>query len=126
MIRVSLARSGNLSKSQDYPTRGRKSEPAWTGLRPLATTLLELLNHVIEIGIAGAKASSEPVSTTPGDSLAIGKHFKLASLARRNYGFNAQSLSDKGHETRDLGFVVLSCRAGTYLNFHSVLRSISV
>jgi hypothetical protein len=90
----------------------------------LATALLKLLNHRIEIGIAAAKASREPVPTAPRDSLAIGEHFKLTSLARRNHGFNAEPLLDEGRETRDLGFVVLSCRAGTYLNFHSVLQPI--
>jgi hypothetical protein len=84
----------------------------------LATAFLELLNHAIEIGVAGAKASCEPVPTTPCDSLAIGEHLKLTSLARRNHGFNAEPLFDEGHETRDLGFVVLSCRAEPYLNFH--------
>jgi len=50
----------------------------------LPAALLELLNHAIEIGVAGAKASCEPVPTAPRDSLAIGEHFKLTSLARRN------------------------------------------
>jgi len=84
--------------------------------------LLELLNHAIQIRIACAKASCEPVSTALRDSLAIGEHLKLASLARRNHGFNAQPLFNQGHETRDLGFVVLSRWAGTYLNFHGVLQ----
>ena len=30
---------------------------------------------------------------------------------------------DEGHETRDLGFVVLSGRAGNYLDLHAVLQS---
>jgi hypothetical protein len=81
--------------------------------------LLELLNHAIEIGIAGAKAPGKPVSAALGNCLAIGKHFKLAGLARRNHGVNAEPLLDKGRETRNLGFIVLSSRAGTYLNLHS-------
>jgi hypothetical protein len=92
----------------------------------LATALLKLVNHSIEIGIAGAQASCEPVSTAPGNSLAIGEHLKLTGLARRNHGFNAEPLFDEGHETRDLGFVVLSCRAGAYHNFHSVLQFVGV
>jgi hypothetical protein len=89
---------------------------------PLATPVLELLNDAIGIGVAGAKASGKPVSTAAHDSLAIGEHFKRTSLAGRNDGINAEPLFDQGHETRDLGFVVLSRRAGTYLNFHSGLQ----
>lgn len=90
----------------------------------LATALLELLHHAIEIRIAGAKASGEPVSTALRHGLAIGEHLKLASLAGRNHGFNAEPLLNQGHETRNLGFVVPSRRAGTYLNLHSVLQSV--
>jgi len=50
---------------------------------------LELVNHAIQIGVAGAKASGEPVSTTLGDRLAIGKHRKLANFAGSNHGLNA-------------------------------------
>jgi hypothetical protein len=85
----------------------------------LATALLELVNHTIQIRITGAKTSGEPVSTALCDPLAIGKNLKLASLAWRNHSFNAEPLLNQGHETRDLGFVVLSRRAGTDLNLHS-------
>lgn len=88
----------------------------------LAAALLELLNHAIQIRIAGSKASCEPVSAALHNSLAIGEHLKLASLARSNHGFNAEPLLNQGHETRNLGFIVPSRRAGTYLNFHSVFQ----
>ena len=88
----------------------------------LGTALLKLINYAIQIRIAGAKASGDPVSTALCDSLAIGEHLKLTGLAGRNHGFNAEPLFNQGHETRDLGFVILSRRAGTYLNFHSVLQ----
>lgn len=53
------------------------------------TVLLdELLDHAIEIGIAGTKASCEPVPTALGNSLAVRYHLELAGLTRRNYGFN--------------------------------------
>jgi hypothetical protein len=88
----------------------------------LSNALLELLNHVIEIGITCAKAFCEPVSAALGNSLSISQHVELTSIAGRNRNFHAEALFNQGHETRDLGFVVLSCRARTYLNFHSVLQ----
>jgi hypothetical protein len=88
-----------------------------------AMALLELLNHVIEIGITRAETSGKPVSAPLRHSLVIRQHFKLARLARRYHCINAQPFFNQGHETRDLGFVVLSRRAGTYLNFHSVLHT---
>ena len=81
-------------------------------------SLLELINHLVEIGIACAKAPGEPVSTTFGDFLAISQHLELAGLSGRNNSVSTKPLFYHGHETRDLGFIVLSCRAGTYLNFH--------
>ena len=89
----------------------------------LGNAFLELLNHVIEIGITCAKAFCEPVSTALGNPLSIGEHLELASSAGRNRNVHAKTLFNQGHETRDLGFIALSRRAGTYLNFHSVLQS---
>jgi hypothetical protein len=88
----------------------------------LAASFLKLINHAIQIRIAGAKASGEPVTAALHHFLAIGKNFKLAGFSRRYHGVNAQPLFNQGHETRDLGFVIASCRAGKYLNFHSVLQ----
>ena len=82
-----------------------------SGKFALATALLELVNHTIKIRIASAKASGEPVAAAFRHCLVIGKHFKLAGLARRNHGFNAEPFFNQGHETRDLGFVALSRRA---------------
>jgi hypothetical protein len=87
--------------------------------------LLELVNHAFQVRISGAKASGEPVSAALHYGLAIGQHLKLANLARRNDGFNAQPLFNHGRETRGFGFVVLSRRAGTYLNVHSALQSVA-
>jgi hypothetical protein len=84
----------------------------------LVTALLELVNHIIEVGITSAKHSCEPVSTALDNSLPIGEHLKLTDLAGGNHGINAEPLLNEGHETRDLGFVVLSRRAGKYLNVH--------
>ena len=85
--------------------------------------LLELLNHSFQIGIPGAELPCEPVSTAFGDFLAVGDHLKLAFPAMRNHGVNAEPLLDEGRETRDLGLVVLSGRAGKYFDLHSVLQS---
>jgi hypothetical protein len=89
----------------------------------LGNALLELLNHGIEIGITCAKAFCKPVSAALGNSLSISEHLELTGSAGRNRNVHAEALFNQGHETRDLGFVVLSRRAGTYLNFHSVLQS---
>jgi hypothetical protein len=77
-----------------------------------------LLNHAIQIRIASAKASGEPVAAALHHCLAVGQHFKLACLSRRNHGVNAQPLLNQGRETRDLGFVVPSRGAGKYFNLH--------
>jgi hypothetical protein len=88
----------------------------------LAAALLKLINYAIQVRIAGAKAPGEPVAAALRHWLAIGKHFKLTGLARRNHGVNAEPLFNHGRETRSLGFIVSSRWAGTYLNFHSVLQ----
>jgi hypothetical protein len=87
----------------------------------IRTALLELLDHAIEIGIAGAKAPCEPVSAALGNSLAVSNYLELSGLARGSHGFNTEALLDQGHETRDLSFVVLSRRAVNDLDLHSVL-----
>jgi hypothetical protein len=80
--------------------------------------LRELLDHTFEIGIAGAKAPSEPVPTALGNLLAVSDHLELTGLTRRKDGFNAEALFDKGHETRDLDLVVLSRRTVNDLDLH--------
>jgi hypothetical protein len=88
----------------------------------LAAALLQLIDYAIQVRIAGAKASGEPVAAALHHCLAISQDFKLAGLSRRNHGINSQPLFNQGHETRDLGFVVPSSRAGKYLNLHLVLQ----
>ena len=85
--------------------------------------LLELLDHAIEIRIAGAKPPSEPVPTTLGDSLAVRDHLELTDLAGRSHRFNIEVFLDEGHETRDLGIVVLSRGAVNDFYLHAVLQS---
>jgi len=87
------------------------------------TVLLELLDHAIEIGIAGAKAPCEPVPTALGYPLAVSDNLELTVLTRRNDGFNVQAILNEGHETRDLGFIVLSRRAVNDLDLHFVPQS---
>lgn len=80
--------------------------------------LFELLHHSVEIGIAGAKAPREPVSTPRGNPLAVSDNLELTGLSGFNDGFNPKTLLDEGHETRDLGLVVPSCRAVNDFDFH--------
>ena len=68
----------------------------------------ELLNHFFQIWITGPKAPREPVSAALCNSFAVGYHVELAGLARCADRVNVQALLDQGHETRDLGTVVLS------------------
>jgi hypothetical protein len=80
--------------------------------------LLELLDHAIEIGITRAETTRQPVSTALGNLLAVSDYRELAGPTRRERRFNAEALLDEGHETRDLGLVVLSRRAVNDLDFH--------
>ena len=82
------------------------------------TVLLKLLDYAFEIGITGPKAACQPVSTALGDLLAVGKNLELTVLTRCKKGFNAEAIFDEGHETRDLGFVVLSGWAVNDLDLH--------
>lgn len=82
------------------------------------TVLLELLDHTFQIGIASAKAPCEPVSAAFRDPCTVSDHRELTDLARRKDGVNIEALFDEGHETRDLGLVVLSRRAVNDLDLH--------
>jgi len=82
------------------------------------TPLLELRDDGLEIGIAAAKAPCKPVPTALGDPLAISENLELSGLPRLKDSIHSEALLDKGHETRDLGFVVLSCRAVHDLDLH--------
>ena len=80
--------------------------------------IFELLDHLIEVGIAGAETAREPVSATPGNLLAVGEHFELSCLAGDHGGCDSEILLDEGHETRDLGLVILSGGAVDDFDFH--------
>ena len=80
--------------------------------------VLELPDYLVKVRIAGAKTPREPVATTPGDPLAVSHHLELTGLAGRRDGFNVETLLDAGHETRDLGIVVLSRRAVNNFDLH--------
>jgi hypothetical protein len=95
------------------------NERFYGGLLPTALRHShELLDHTFEIWIAGAKAPCEPVPTALGNPLAVSDHLELTGPTRRNDGFNVEVLFDEGHETRDLGLVVLSRRAVNDLDLH--------
>jgi hypothetical protein len=82
----------------------------YQGLPACSRTILfgELLNHFLQIWITGPKAPREPVSAALGNSFAVRYHVELASLTGCAGRVNIQALLDQGHETRDLGTVVLS------------------
>ena len=80
----------------------------------------EQVNHAVEIGIAGAKTPRKKVAAALGAALAVGEHLELTGLARGQDGVNVQAFFDEGHETRDLGAVVLSRRAMNDFDLHSV------
>ena len=101
-----------------YLTPAARLETCCLPRRVTRTALLELLDHVLEIGIARAKAPREPVSAALSNPLAVSDNFELTGLARRSDGFNAETLLDEGRETCDLGFVVLSRRAVNDLDLH--------
>ena len=75
---------------------------------PRAILFGELLNHFFQVWIAGPKTPREPVSATLSNPLAVRYNVELAGLARCADHVNVQALLDQGHETRDLGTVVLS------------------
>ena len=77
-----------------------------------------MLDHAIQIGVAGTKFLREPISTALGNPLAVRDHLKLTGLTGCNDGFNAQTLLNEGRETRDLGTVVLSGRAVNDFDLH--------
>ena len=84
--------------------------------------LRELLDHALEIRIAGAKFPGEPVSTAFRDLVTVCDHIELTGFAWPNDRVNIEPLLDARHETRDLGFIVLSRGAVNDLDLHSVLR----
>ena len=86
--------------------------------RSVSRTALQLLDYAIQIRIARAKAPRDPVPAALGDPLAVSDDLELTGLSRRKDDFNIEALLDKGHETRDLGLVVLSCRAVNDLDLH--------
>jgi hypothetical protein len=85
--------------------------------------LLNLGDNAFEIRVAGAKAPGEPVSTSLSDTLTVHQHLKLTRFTWRSHGVNAEAVLDEGHETRDLGLVVLSRGAVHDLNLHGTLLS---
>ena len=91
----------------------------------LRTGLLELLDHAIEIGIAGAEAPCQPVPIALGDPLAISDNLELTGLPTRKDGFNVEALLDEGRETRDLGSCCPLMSGSERSRSSSVLQSAS-
>ena len=74
--------------------------------------LLQNLYYLIQIRIPRSKASCEPVAPALDNLLTVGNYVKLPGLSRCNHRLNTKPLLDEGRETRDLGFIVSSSRAG--------------
>ena len=85
--------------------------------------LLELVDHVVEVGTACPKAPSEPVPATRGIPCRP-RSRRTAPARRAGSPLDVKALLDEGHETRDLGSVVLSRRAVHDLDLHSALQSL--
>lgn len=80
--------------------------------------LLEPSDDTLEIRIATAKAPSEPVPAALDDLPTVREYIELALLTRRRHGIKVEAVLNEGHETRDLGLVVLSGRAVDDLDLH--------
>ena len=118
-VRVGVGFATGINECcRDFATTIWNLEPAVYGDASLFTPLFDLLDHAIQIGIARTKASCEPVPAALCNFLAVSDNLELTSLPRCNDGFSVEALLDEGHETRDLGLVVLSGRAVNNLDLH--------
>ena len=72
----------------------------------------------------GSRPASDPVPAAFSDSLAVRDHLELTGPAGSRHGLGTEALFDEGHETRDLGLVILSSGAVDDLDLHPVLRSV--
>jgi len=86
-----------------------------------STLCEELLDHFLKVWITRAKAPREPVAAALCDFFTVRYHFELASFARRANSLNAEALLDQGHETRDLGTIVVSSWTMNDFDLHTVL-----
>lgn len=84
--------------------------------------ILNALDYALKIRIAGAKLSGNPVPTATCDLRTISDYVELSGFSWPCYSVDIESLLNEGRETRDLGFVILSCRAVNDFDLHSVLH----
>jgi hypothetical protein len=87
--------------------------------RLLRGALFQLLHYGFKVGISGAKAPREPVAAALDESFTIGDHRELPGLSRRDHGLHTQPFLDEVRETRGLGLIARSGRAGTDFNLHA-------
>lgn len=80
----------------------------------------ELLNDGVQVRVARAKASRQPISATLCDPLTVSENFELPCFPRPNHGFDSEPISDHGREPRDLGSIAVSCRALNDLDCHAL------
>ena len=86
-----------------------------------STLCEELLDDFLKVWITGAEAPREPIAAALCDFFTVRYHFELASFARRANSLNAEALLDQGHETRDLGTIVVSSWTMNDFDLHTVL-----
>lgn len=71
----------------------------------------ESLHQFVEIRVSGAEPPRQPVPAALGDRPTVRDHLELALRSGYLHDVDAEMLFDEGHETRDLGLVVVSGRA---------------
>jgi len=80
--------------------------------------LFDQIDHAVEVRVACAETSGEPVPTATRDRLIVSDDVELAGAAVREHGIDIETLLDQGRETRSLGLVVLSGWTVAYRDCH--------
>ena len=80
--------------------------------------LLYPRHHRVEVGVSCAEAPRQEISAPLGDRLSVNDDVELPFCSRFEQRLNAELVFDHGHETRDLGAIVLSGGAVNDLDFH--------
>lgn len=80
----------------------------------------QCFNHGIEVGVAGAEAAREPVSSTPGNEFAIRENSELAGITGDLECLHPEALLDLRRETRGFRAIVPSSGAMDDLDLHAI------
>jgi hypothetical protein len=82
----------------------------------------QALDDAFEIGVASPELPTDPIPAALGNGFTVSDNLELTGPARRSHCVDVESPLDEGHETRDLGFVVLSRRAIDDFDLHTGLE----